>query len=206
MVTRTIVRISPEERAAAAAEETSRDDGRTDYDDKHDNCETIQLCSFQGCQKEAASLGGICNGHSYNDLFYGCKPSDGTSDDDDEESFRHNNTAAGKKRPCLKDDAGGTKKTKRRKVAQKFIDLTDVPPQSPILRSHDRGGTSKYHGVSFHKPSNKWRAQIGIDKKMHLIGYYDNEEEAAVDYARAMKKYRGEHIEEKQKSTNGRLI
>ena len=47
-------------------------------------------------------------------------------------------------------------------------------------------GTSKYTGVNFHKRSNKWLAIIHLDGKQQFIGSYDNEEEAAVDYARAV--------------------
>ena len=42
------------------------------------------------------------------------------------------------------------------------------------------------HGVSLEKRSNKWHAQISFDGKNHTIGYYEDEEEAAVDYARAV--------------------
>ena len=34
---------------------------------------------------------------------------------------------------------------------------------------------------------NKWVATIRIDGKQHFIGVYENEEEAAVDYARAVR-------------------
>ena len=63
--------------------------------------------------------------------------------------------------------------------------------QPPILKSAGRikDGASKYTGVCFSKQQNKWQAQIMIDGKQHSIGYYDNEEEAAVDYARALFKY-----------------
>ena len=74
------------------------------------------------------------------------------------------------------------------------IDLSDVPPQPPIAKSAGRikDGASKYTGVSFNKASHKWNAQIMIDGKQHCIGFYDNEEEAAVDYARAIFKYKGQ--------------
>ena len=50
------------------------------------------------------------------------------------------------------------------------------PPQLPILKSHDRGGSSMYDGVTFEKATNKWNAQI---KRMQRhIG----------EYAHAMKK------------------
>ena len=34
--------------------------------------------------------------------------------------------------------------------------------------------------------SNKGQAQVNFDGKQRTIGYYDNEDEAAVDYARAV--------------------
>ena len=55
-----------------------------------------------------------------------------------------------------------------------------------------KDGASKYTGVSLSKRKNKWAAHINIDGKQHSIGYYDNEEEAAVDYARAIFKYKGQ--------------
>ncbi|KAK1733370.1 hypothetical protein QTG54_015929 [Skeletonema marinoi] len=95
-----------------------------------------------------------------------------------------------KKRPLLLDDKGGTEETKRRKRAQPlFIDLTDVPPQLPVPKSHGRGGSSRYQGVFFNKSRDKWQAKIKIDGRLHYIGAYENEEEAAVDYARALLKY-----------------
>ncbi|KAK1739959.1 hypothetical protein QTG54_009718 [Skeletonema marinoi] len=78
---------------------------------------------------------------------------------------------------------------KRQKVDAFVIDLTDVPPQSPIPKSAGRikEGASKYTGVTFHKQRNKWHAKIRIDGKQRQIGCYENEEEAAVDYARAVR-------------------
>eukprot|EP00984_Skeletonema_dohrnii_P034375 scaffold33542_cov132-Skeletonema_dohrnii-CCMP3373.AAC.1 len=76
-----------------------------------------------------------------------------------------------------------------------IIDLSDVPPQPPIHKSGRRikDGASKYTGVSFNKRMNKWQAKIFIDGKARFIGSYENEDEAAVDYARAVYKYRGEN-------------
>eukprot|EP00984_Skeletonema_dohrnii_P010303 scaffold3999_cov138-Skeletonema_dohrnii-CCMP3373.AAC.38 len=75
-----------------------------------------------------------------------------------------------------------------------LVDLSDVPSQLPIPKSASRikEGASKYTGVSFHKRSNKWQAKIQIENKTCFIGCYENEEEAAVDYARAVLKYRGQ--------------
>eukprot|EP00984_Skeletonema_dohrnii_P020631 scaffold10115_cov95-Skeletonema_dohrnii-CCMP3373.AAC.4 len=83
---------------------------------------------------------------------------------------------------------------KARDQNSSFIDLSDAPPQSPIPKSagHIKEGASKYKGISFNKPMNKWQAKIYIDGKNRLIGYYDNEEAAAVDYARAVFKYKNQ--------------
>ena len=74
------------------------------------------------------------------------------------------------------------------------IDLSDVPSLPPIPKpeAQIKEGSSKYKGVSFHKTNNKWIAQIRIEGKQKFIGYYENEEEAAVDYVRAVFKYQGQ--------------
>jgi hypothetical protein len=41
---------------------------------------------------------------------------------------------------------------------------------------------TKHKGISFHKPSNKWRARISINGKTTYLGYYINEIEAAYAY------------------------
>eukprot|EP00984_Skeletonema_dohrnii_P034175 scaffold33466_cov155-Skeletonema_dohrnii-CCMP3373.AAC.1 len=85
-----------------------------------------------------------------------------------------------------------------------IIDLSGVPLQSPIPKSagHIKEGASKYKGVSFDKRTNKWYAKITIEGKQRHIGYYDNEEAAAVDYARAVFKYRGQFVIENQSGRN----
>eukprot|EP00984_Skeletonema_dohrnii_P000734 scaffold217_cov79-Skeletonema_dohrnii-CCMP3373.AAC.2 len=147
-------------------------------------CAGNQLCTFQGCQNKAAD-GGVCAGHSsYHDVFF----NDDTTDDTTGEAIHacgHNNSM---KRPHALEDADDNIKKKRRK-RQKLIDLTDVPAQPPILKSNEKGASSKYQGVYFNKSTNKWRARIMIDGKQHHIGAYDNEEDADVDYARAVFKY-----------------
>ena len=73
------------------------------------------------------------------------------------------------------------------------IDLSGVPQLPPLPKSkgHVKEGASKYTGVSFCKQMKKWHARIKIDKKLRSIGYYENEEEAGIDFARALFKYNG---------------
>ncbi len=42
--------------------------------------------------------------------------------------------------------------------------------------------TSKFPGVSWYKPGQKWNAKIYVNGKLHHLGYYDDEEEAARRY------------------------
>ncbi len=120
----------------------------------------------------------------------------------------NNKNGGEKKRPCplpSKDMINGKETAKKRlKKADKFvIDLADVPPQLPILKSKGRikDGASKYMGVSFHKPRNKWRVSIMFEGKHRYVGSYESEEEAAVNYARAVFKYQGQEALEKARET-----
>jgi len=84
-----------------------------------------------------------------------------------------------------------------------FVDtLVDVPPRPLILKNAKRvyddntrrhpvkAGSSKYTGVYRDKSNGKWKAQIMVDGRVRSIGYYDNEEDAAGDYAKAAFKYK----------------
>ena len=100
------------------------------------------------------------------------------------------------------------KQAKAREQRSVIVDLSDVPPQPPIPKSSGqiKEGASKYVGVAFDKSMKKWRAQIGIDGKLRShIGYYDNEEEAAIDYARAVFKYRSEKNQAKARDQSSFL-
>ena len=75
--------------------------------------------------------------------------------------------------------------------------MVDVPPQPLILKNAKRtyddntrrrpvkAGSSKYTGVYRDESIGKWKAQIMVDGRVRSIGYYDNEEDAAGDYAKA---------------------
>lgn len=97
------------------------------------------------------------------------------------------------------------RKREQEKSGPPFINLTDVPPQPLILKnSLSDGGdykdntrrrpvkprSSKYTGVYFDKTLGKWKAQIMVDGRVRSIGYYEREENAAGDYARAALKYK----------------
>ena len=100
---------------------------------------------------------------------------------------------------------GGIKRGQtKRKSKSGFIDLTGVPPQPLILKNQlghtlysdnsrrrpTKEGSSKYTGIHFDAKWSKWKAQIMVEGKVRAIGYYDKEEDAAADYARAAYKYK----------------
>ena len=66
-----------------------------------------------------------------------------------------------------------------------------LSPRSPKVVDTSRREHQNFTGVCFNKRDNIWQAQINLDGKTRLIGYYDDENEAAVDYARAVFKYKG---------------
>ena len=106
-----------------------------------------------------------------------------------------NENERGKKCDLPSGNAAGGNEIKKRKRTDEFVlDLSDVPPQQPIPKSKGniKEGSSKYAGVTFHKSTNKWQAEIMIEGKQRYIGSYENEEEAAIDYARALFKYKGQ--------------
>lgn len=55
-----------------------------------------------------------------------------------------------------------------------------------------KNNKSGYKGVSLHKATNKWLAQIRVDGKHHHLGLFTNPEEASKAYIQACKKYHGE--------------
>mmetsp|Transcript_3056 Transcript_3056/g.4461 ORF Transcript_3056/g.4461 Transcript_3056/m.4461 type:complete len:417 (+) Transcript_3056:68-1318(+) len=160
----------------------------------------VQLCRHKGCLNavDFEKRGGLCCIHQNQK-----GPTDGEQSDSEDDGKNRGVTAdeyfhydeVGKKRDCPLEDSISNNKTKKRQRVDAFvIDLTGVPPQSPIPISAGRikEGASKYTGVNFHKQMNKWRVQIDIKGKNRTIGYYENEEEAATDYARAVFKYKGQ--------------
>jgi hypothetical protein len=75
------------------------------------------------------------------------------------------------------------------------LNFPDLPPldidvSAKIDKINNRKMTSKYLGVSFHAPANKWRSQYNVNKKQIILGYFTTEEEAY----QARKKFEEEHL------------
>jgi|SaaInl74LU_5_DNA_1037368.scaffolds.fasta_scaffold22582_1 hypothetical protein len=60
--------------------------------------------------------------------------------------------------------------------------------------------------ATFHKQVNKWAAQITVEGKHRHIGAYENEEEAAMDFARAVLKYKGQGALDKAREQRARRV
>lgn len=64
--------------------------------------------------------------------------------------------------------------------------------QNHMNRKHHKDASSKYKGVSWHKPLKKWRTQIAVKQKGIHLGYFVSEIEAALAYNEAARIYFGE--------------
>lgn len=45
-----------------------------------------------------------------------------------------------------------------------------------------KGSLSVYKGVSWHKPKGRWQSRVRCDGQWYLMGYFDDEEQAALAY------------------------
>eukprot|EP00984_Skeletonema_dohrnii_P027193 scaffold16684_cov79-Skeletonema_dohrnii-CCMP3373.AAC.1 len=176
----------------------------------------VQLCRHEGCfhAVDFERRNGLCCIHQKGPMDGDQSDSEDSGDDGKirgvtgDDRLRDSDTHAtqgrsycldddevGKKRALLSEDSISGKEMKKRKKVDAFtFDLTDVPPQPPVPKRAGRikEGASKYKGVTFNKPMKKWFARIKIDGINRHIGYYDNEEAAGADYARAVFKYKGQ--------------
>lgn len=69
---------------------------------------------------------------------------------------------------------------------------TCTASQNMMNRGLFKNNKSGYTGVYLCKKSNKWRAQININKKQTYLGMFSNKHEAARVYNRYCKKHHGE--------------
>lgn len=68
-----------------------------------------------------------------------------------------------------------------------------VTTQQNSFNTRDRGGTSKYKGVSWSTKRKKWVAQITVDGVTKNLGGFVEEKEAALAYNKAAKRLFGEY-------------
>lgn len=64
--------------------------------------------------------------------------------------------------------------------------------QNACNRPGDAGSSSRYKGVSWNKQYQCWRVSIGCSGKLHYLGSFHNEIEAAKTYDAAARHYHGE--------------
>ena len=62
--------------------------------------------------------------------------------------------------------------------------------------------TSNYKGVTFHKPSNKWMAQILINGKNKNLGYFEKIEDAVNARVKKAEELFGEYMNSCEKEIN----
>lgn len=67
-----------------------------------------------------------------------------------------------------------------------------TPSQNSTNCKHYANNTSGVKGVSWHKEAKKWAAFIRINKKIKLLGYFDDINDASVARNEAENKYYGE--------------
>lgn len=67
-----------------------------------------------------------------------------------------------------------------------------TPSQNMWNRKKNKNGSSIYKGVQWWKNQNKWVARIAKNKKRFLIGYFNNEKDAAKAYNDAALRLHGD--------------
>jgi hypothetical protein len=66
-----------------------------------------------------------------------------------------------------------------------------TPQQNAQNMRPRKGGSSQYKGVSWHKSTNNWQAQIRLGGKEVYLGLYATEQEAALVYDEYAKQHFG---------------
>jgi len=69
--------------------------------------------------------------------------------------------------------------------ATRSQNLANTPPKA--------GHSSQYKGVSWRRRAGKWQANIKVHGRQYFLGYFADEQEAALAYNRAALRYFGEY-------------
>lgn len=78
----------------------------------------------------------------------------------------------------------------RNRLNNRWINLRSATAaQNQMNKSSRRNSYSRFVGVTFCKKRKKWKAQIGIDRKMFNLGYFLSEQDAAKAYAAVKPKF-----------------
>lgn len=73
------------------------------------------------------------------------------------------------------------------KLNNRVENLRIITNRENCNRKHLKS-SSKYVGVCWHKPYNKWKSRIAINGKRKHLGYFDNELDASNAYQKELKK------------------
>lgn len=80
------------------------------------------------------------------------------------------------------------------KTDNRWANLREVTKsQNNQNRPKQSNNSSGYKGVSYKKSLDKWRAKIGVNKRVIELGFFDTKEMAYLAYCDAAKKYHKEY-------------
>lgn len=65
--------------------------------------------------------------------------------------------------------------------------------ENVVNSAGNRNSSSRYKGVSWYDPTKNWTARIKSDNKLHHLGRFNNEEDAAKAYDKKAKELFGEY-------------
>jgi hypothetical protein len=95
-----------------------------------------------------------------------------------------------KKHKAAEKKPKAAKKAKRPKATKKAN--RPKATKKAVKGAGAKGRSSKYRGASWCKSNNKWKARLYCDGKLHSLGRFVEEEEAARAYDKAAREHHGE--------------
>jgi hypothetical protein len=72
-----------------------------------------------------------------------------------------------------------------------------TPTQNQGNLKRRKNNSSGFRGVSYHKITGKWKAQLYTKYKFYYLGLYDTPEEASEAYLKKAKEYFGEYFNDR---------